>query len=132
MLVNATLPKNQCYQIKSSFLHCTVLQLNVYDVDAFKAQLEEMIESAPNFFTGASLILDLEKIPAATVIDFNLLKEILIAYQITPMGIRCGSPDQVQAGLDAGLLVLPQSRLTVTNSFKKTEKYNSHTKQQHM
>ena len=108
-----------CFQLKTSFTPCTILQLVRYDLETLTVQLSETIARAPNFFLGSPIVIDLEKIKALGEINFTKLKEILLANGLVPVGVKSGSPEQVIAAATAGLPALTIGKLSHTESPKK-------------
>jgi septum site-determining protein MinC len=104
MTTSSLIKDNQaCFQFRASFSPCTILQMTRYDLEALEQQLADAIRRAPNFFLGSPVIIDLEKIQELKEIDFNKIKQILIAAGMVPMGMRGGSPEQTIAAVTAGL-----------------------------
>lgn len=116
---NSITDRQACFQFKTSFVPCTVLQLIRYDLDSLQQQLKETVQRAPNFFLDAPIVIDLEKVKASGALDFIKLKEILLANALVPVGIREGSPEQITAALVAGLPTLTVGKLTQSETNKK-------------
>ncbi len=93
----------QCFQLKTSFSPCTILQLTRYDLDELTQQLSAAINKAPNFFIGSPVIIDLDGIKHLGELDFARIKRILIDHNLVPMGVRGGSDEQNQAAVDLGI-----------------------------
>lgn len=110
-----------CFQLKTSFLPCTTLQLIRYDLDALERQLKTSIAKAPMFFAGSSVVIDLEKVQSFGVLDFSKIKKILIANGMVPIGVRAGSPEQIRAAFDAGLPLINLSKSTLSEEKKKSQ-----------
>src|SRR6185312_15439061 len=111
--------RQTCFQFKTSFAPCTIMQIARYDLQALQQELTEIINSAPTFFLGAPLIIDLEKIKSFGEIDFARLKEILAQQKLIPMGVRNGSPEQLEAAANQGLPALSVGKLTHSDNQKK-------------
>jgi septum site-determining protein MinC len=118
----STLTKDRqaCFQLKTSFAPCTILQLTRYDLDELTIQIEEAIARAPNFFIGSPVVIDLEKVKNLTELNFNQIKQILIEASLVPVGVRGGSPEQTEQAVTAGLPTVTIGKLTAENK-KKTE-----------
>lgn len=95
-----------CFQLKTSFLPCTTLQLTRYDLDQLAHQLAESIKKAPNFFIGSPIVLDLETVKSLGALDFKRIKQILINNNLVPVGVRGGSEEQRQAAATVGMPTL--------------------------
>lgn len=112
-----------CFQLKTSFAACTILQISRYDLDALQQELTDVIARAPNFFLGAPLVIDLEKVNNLSEINFGKLKEILAERHLIPMGVRNGSPEQLACAALYGLPALNIGKLShAENGKKKNEK----------
>ncbi len=46
--------RHTCFQFKTSFAPCTIMQITQYDLTALQRELAEAIGRAPNFFLGAT------------------------------------------------------------------------------
>lgn len=92
-----------CFQFKASFSPCTILQLTRYDLDALANQLADTVRTAPSFFQGAPVIIELEKIKSAGILNFQKIKDLLLSYNMIPVGSRGGTAEQMQAATQAGL-----------------------------
>lgn len=108
-----------CFQFRANFLPCTVLQITRYDWEALQQQLLNTIQNAPPFFTDLPVIIDLEKIKSLGALNFTKLKEVLLANKMVPVGIRGGSPEQLEAAALAGLPTLTASRLSSADTKPK-------------
>lgn len=114
-----------CFQLKTSFAPCTILQMIRYDLDELQRQLTETISRAPNFFLGSPIIIDLEKVNTLDTLDFVQIKQILAANNLVPMGVRNGNPEQLAAAASQGLPTLTVGKLTQggDSNKKKTEQH---------
>lgn len=111
--------RQTCFQFKTSFAPCTIMQISRYDLDALREELTEMIARAPNFFRGAPIVIDLEKVNTFNEINFGKIKEILIARDLIPMGVRGGSPEQLTIAASYGLPTLTIGKLSHSEPSKK-------------
>jgi len=86
-------------------------------------ELIDVIARAPNFFLGAPVVIDLEKVNNLSEINFGKLKEILAERHLIPMGVRNGSPEQLACAALYGLPELNIGKLSnAENGKKKNEK----------
>jgi septum site-determining protein MinC len=117
----ATLTRDDevCFQFKASFLGCTILQITHYDLEMLTRQLNQTISQAPNFFYGAPIIIDLEKVQNLNLLDFAELKQMLLAHGMMPIGVRGGDDEQHAAAKMVGLPILHSSKLKVTETPQK-------------
>lgn len=113
-----------CFQFKASFLPCTILQITRDDIEKLENDLLFSIRSAPHFFKGSSVIIDIEKIQSCGLLNFLKIKQILTDHGMIPLGIRGGTKEQAEAAMSAGLPTLP---LPKTQSEKQKNKKNEST-----
>jgi septum site-determining protein MinC len=99
----AVMENPTCFQLKTSFSACTILQLTVYDLDQLAAQIPAAVQKAPNFFLGSPVVINLESIATAGTLDFKRIKEILLTNNLVPVGVRGGSETQLQDAVTAGI-----------------------------
>lgn len=114
-----TTDRQVCFQFKASFAPCSILQLTRYDLDALEKQITETIKRAPTFFLGAPIVIDLEKINTESALDFTKLKEILLANNLVPMGVRNAGPEQLVSAVANGLPTLTIGKLSHAETSKK-------------
>lgn len=108
-----------CFQFKASFIPCAVLQLLNYDLDAIQDQISATVRCAPNLFKGSFVIIDLEKLNPAEILNFLKLKQIVTTNNMVPIAIRGGSAEQQQAAVMDGLSLLPATKLNFTEFDKQ-------------
>lgn len=99
----AVTDRQSCFQFKTSFSPCTILQMTRYDLDALQQQLDAAIQRAPNFFIGSPVVIDLEAVKTLGILDFARIKQILIDNNMVPVGARGGSPEQHAAAVSVGI-----------------------------
>lgn len=95
--------RQACFQFRASFSPCTILQLTRYDLEGLAEQLSVAINKAPNFFIGSPVVIDLEAVNTVTEIDFEKLKQVIIANNMVPVGVRGGSPEQHIMAVTVGM-----------------------------
>lgn len=108
-----------CFQFKASFIPCAVLQLLHYDLEQIDKQIAATIRCAPNLFKGSFVIIDLEKLNPAEILNFTKLKQIVIANGMVPIAIRGGSAEQHQAAIMDGFSLMPATKLVMTEMDKQ-------------
>lgn len=116
--------KKNCFQFKTSFSPCTILQLTRYDLSALEKELNKTIQQAPNFFVGCPIIIDLSLVKNRDDIEFLKLKEILTANGIVPVGVRGGSEEQFQAAATIGLPMLSMGKSIALQNNDEKKKSN--------
>jgi septum site-determining protein MinC len=104
--------RKACFQFKTSFSPCTIMQVNHYDLTQLEQQLMATISRAPNFFIGSALIIDLEPINHLENIDFTSMKQIIIKNNMVPVGVRGGNEHQHAQATSAGIPVITVGRQT--------------------
>lgn len=118
-----------CFQFKASFFPCTVLQLLHYDLEKLHHQLDAAIRCAPNLFKGSFVIIDLEKLNPAEILNFIKVKQIVVTSGMVPIAVRGGSEEQRLAAMMDGLPLLPATKLNITDIDKqKMVELPKHTK----
>ncbi|HQS30390.1 MAG: septum site-determining protein MinC [Polaromonas sp. 39-63-203] len=108
----ATLPTS--FEIKSANLPLVALLLKSTDLDVLMRELAQRFGDEPDFFDQDALLIDLSPLQpdgAAAALDFPALITLLGRYQLVPVAIKGGSPPQMMAALQAGLLPVPDAHL---------------------
>ncbi|MES2217708.1 MAG: septum site-determining protein MinC [Pseudomonadota bacterium] len=99
----AVMENPTCFQLKTSFSACTILQLNHYDLDQLAAQIPAAVQKAPNFFLGSPVVIDLEQVAGLGTLDFKRIKQILLTNNLVPVGVRGGNEEQLLDAVTAGI-----------------------------
>ncbi|WP_411882892.1 septum site-determining protein MinC [Polaromonas sp. YR568] len=108
--LQATTPAT--FEIKSANLPLVALLLKSTDLVALARELEARFGDIPDFFDQDALMIDLSPLPdAAGEVDFPALISLLGSYQLVPLCAKGGSPAQMAAALQAGLLPVPDAHL---------------------
>jgi septum site-determining protein MinC len=108
--LQATTPAT--FEIKSANLPLVALLLKSTDLVALARELEARFGDVPDFFDQDALMIDLSPLPAAAgELDFPALISLLGSYQLVPISVKGGSPAQMAAALQAGLLPVPDAHL---------------------
>jgi septum site-determining protein MinC len=114
--IQATSPAT--FEIKSANLPLVALLLKSTDLVALARELDARFGDIPDFFDQDALMIDLSPLQTAaqagrTVgeIDFPALITLLGSYQLVPLSVKGGSPAQMAAALQAGLLPVPDAHL---------------------
>lgn len=100
-----------CFQLKTSFAPCTILQILHYDLKELDAQLKQTVRRSPTFFLGAPIIIDLDHTETFEPLDFIKIKEILLANNLVPIGVRGGNTLQQTKAASYGLPLLMIGKL---------------------
>ncbi len=107
-----TMDRQACFQFKTSFTPCTILQMMKNELETLAEQLQETVNRAPHFFQGSPIVIDLEKLKTQGEVDFVKLKEILRANNLVPVGVRGGNDEHHIAAALQGLPMLTIGKLT--------------------
>ena len=108
----ATLPST--FEIKSANLPLVALLLKSIDLEAIARDLAQRFDDEPDFFDQDALLIDLSPLQpdaADQPLDFQALIALISRYQLVPVAIKGGSPPQMMAALQAGLLPVPDAHL---------------------
>jgi len=105
------LQSRSAFQLKAGLYTLTTLWLQDPLLRGLSAQLAAKVSQAPQFFKGAPLVIDLQRVRDAILpIDFSSLRETLVSQGMFPVGVRGGSQSQHDAATQAGLPVLPETK----------------------
>jgi septum site-determining protein MinC len=102
------------FDIKSANLPLVALLLKSTDMDALAHDLAQRFGDEPDFFDQDALLIDLSPLQpdaADQTIDFQALIALISRYQLVPVAVKGGSPPQMMAALQAGLLPVPDAHL---------------------
>ncbi|MFC5521922.1 septum site-determining protein MinC [Polaromonas jejuensis] len=103
------------FEIKSANLPLVALLLKSTDLAALSRELASRFGDIPDFFDQDAMMIDLSPLQATASanedIDFPALISLLGSYQLVPITVKGGSPAQMAAALQAGLLPAPDSHL---------------------
>ena len=108
-----------CFQFKASFSPCTILQILHYDLEALEQQLMTTVRRAPNIFMGSPVVIDLDKIKNAGVLNFGNLKKIVLTNGMVPVGVRGGTDEQREAATTEGLPIINIGKTSQPETNKK-------------
>ena len=103
------------FQLKGGLYPLTALQLLGTQLEHFKEQLSAKINQAPQFFYHAPVVIDLHKLGSYETLDFHMLKHILMAHHLIPIGVKGATPEQHAHAIAAGFAILQD------NTGSKTE-----------
>ncbi len=103
------------FQLKGGLYPLTALQLLGTQLEHFQEQLSAKINQAPQFFYHAPVVIDLHKLGSSEDLDFHMLKHILMAHHLIPIGVKGATSEQHSAAIAAGFAILQD------NTSSKTE-----------
>ncbi len=96
------------FQLKSTSVSLTALELAYFDDHAFETALREKIRQAPGFFRDIPLIISLDHYEGPTSeLDFFKLLGICRRHSIYVVGVRGGDEDQRRLARHAAIACLP-------------------------
>ncbi len=102
------------FEIKSANLPLVALLLKSTDLDALARELALRFGDIPDFFDQDPLVIDLAPLQASASdadLDFPALIALLRSCRVIPIAVKGGSPGQMTAALQAGLLSAPDAHL---------------------
>ncbi len=102
------------FEIKSANLPLVALLLKSTDLEAITRDLTQRFGDEPDFFDQDALLIDLSPLQpdaADQAVDFSGLITQLGRYHLVPVAVKGGSPPQMMAALQAGLLPVPDAHL---------------------
>jgi len=115
--------KHTAFKLKGSFFPLSVLHLINPNIEKVVAQLNDIVQQAPNLLKNAPLIIDLDMLDAAAEMpNFNVLNDILKSYGLIPIGVGHTNEEQAKAAIEGGLAVLPNLPTEPVKSRTKTAK----------
>lgn len=81
--------KQNYFQFKADFFPITVLKITQSDIDKIEQQLLNKIQSAPNYFQQAPMIIDINEINQdIDAVNLKAICDLLREQTIIPVGIR--------------------------------------------
>lgn len=108
MTATPTLTDKPAFQLKSSTVSLTTVELAYFDTDSFEETLRGKIRQAPGFFRDIPVIISLERYEGPTSeLDFFKLIGICRRHQIHVVAVRGGDDDQRRLARHASLALLP-------------------------
>ena len=108
--MTATLPST--FEIKSANLPLVALLLKSGDLAAVSREMALRFGDIPDFFDQDALVIDLSPLQSTAELDFSALIALLVSYRLAPIAVKGGSPAQMAAAKQVGLLPAPDAHLT--------------------
>jgi len=105
------------YEIKSADLALVALLLKTAKMESLAFDLKKQLEETPDFFDHEPVVIDLSGLSEHEhnqAIDFEQLLALLRAHHMQPIAVRSGTPEQMQAGKNAGLIDATYARILKT------------------
>lgn len=107
---SSTYAGKPCLQLKGSLVPMTVLELTYFESAQFKADLNDKISQAPDFFENLPIVIGLEKLDTSESIDFEQLVKDCEEVSINVVAVRGGSELQQNTAKQAGLGLLAKQK----------------------
>jgi septum site-determining protein MinC len=109
-------------EFKSSTFSVPVLMLSVNDVSIIEHQLQEKIQTAPEFFKHSPLVIDVQELNKHGIdIDIEGLTEALYKLNLLPVGIRGGTKQQNQKAIELGIPIHASQNSSAATEPKKAQ-----------
>ncbi len=96
-------------RLKADFMPITVLQVFDAHTQNIHHQLKTIVKQAPRYFSGASVIIDVQSLPDYKALNLHALCQLLKQYGMIPVGIRGLAEEGHTLAQDQGLAVLSKS-----------------------
>lgn len=121
-MATATLDKTTSTQLKADFVPLTVLKLHDCQLEQIEQELKTAIESAPNYFADAPIVIDTSLIneQLKPFLDIKAVCALLTSLDIQPIAIRGLPAKQKSAAKELGLAWLG-GRAPAAKAAEKTE-----------
>lgn len=101
--------KRASFDFKRTTFPLVSLVLRTADLVELENDLQARLGETPDFFDQDLLVINLSALREANApIDFRALAGLLRRYRVQPIGVHGGSPSQMQAAADAGLVATPE------------------------
>lgn len=98
------------FDLKSAQLPVVAVVLKDTDIHVLAHDLAERLAADPDFFDNDPVLIDLTHVREATdPVDFVELRRVLRQHHTQPVAVRGGSPEQMEAAKDAGLMAAPDA-----------------------
>jgi len=101
---------NQAFQFRAGYTSCLTFEFLQHDLALVDQQLMSMVSSAPDFFQGAVVVIDLSKLSQEIIVEFAELKSLMRKHGIVTIGVSGGTKLQQHAAKQASLAVVNLSK----------------------
>ena len=111
MAVNQASPIKPAFEIKGGNLTALVMHLASPDPDSIQALIHDQLGIRPGFFNHDPLVMDFAHIPQDALVDLAPIRDALLQYNLSLVGVVNASDQQIAAAAELGLgLFQPPSR----------------------
>ena len=98
------------FDLKSASLPVVAVVLKTTNTEVLAADLALRLADDPDFFDNDPVLIDLAPVrDAEELIDFAAVSSLLRQYRTRPVAVRGGSPAQMAAAHEAGLVAAPEA-----------------------
>ena len=101
--------QNDSLLLKADLMPLTVLKLKHNDINDIRAELEQRIKQAPQYFTHAPVVIDVNDIDGKDQMNLAQLCDALKSCKIIPVGIKGLTKKHQQHAIDQGLAIVKTS-----------------------
>ena len=112
--------QNDSLLLKADLMPLTVLKLKHSDMSHIRTELEEKIKQAPQYFTHAPVVIDVNEVDTKDQMNLAELCATLKSCQIIPVGIKGLTKKSHQHAIDQGLAIVKNSLEKKVDSSKST------------
>lgn len=107
---DSTAPSSPLFHLRGGSFTLLVLRLDdAKDPVLFQA-LRDKVMQAPNFFSNAPVVIDLQNLRDAAPFNLAELGRRLRQHQLIPIGVQHGTEEQNRAAINTGWCVFPDGR----------------------
>lgn len=111
MAVNQASPIKPAFEIKGGNFTALVMHLASHDLESIQALIHNQLGTHPGFFNHDPLVIDFAELPQDAIVDLASVRDALLQYSLSLVGIVNASDKQIAAAAESGLgLFQAQSR----------------------
>ena len=103
MAVNQASPIKPAFEIKGGNLTALVMHLASHDPESIQALIRDQLGIRPGFFNHDPLVMDFAQIPQDALVDLAPIREALLQYSLSLVGVVNASDQQIAAAAELGL-----------------------------
>lgn len=103
MAVNHALPIKPAFEIKGGNFTALVMYLASHDSESIQALIHKQLGIHPGFFNHDPLVMDLAELPPDAFVDLALIRDVLLQYRLSLVGVVNASEQQLAAAAELGL-----------------------------
>lgn len=103
MAVNQALPVKPAFEIKGGNVTVLVLHLASHDPESIQALIHKQLGMHPGFFNHDPLVIDFAELPPDAIVDLGPIRDALLQYRLSLVGLVNASDEQIAAAAELGL-----------------------------